>query len=273
MSGPPAGGRLRGRVVLVAGGGSEGPAAEPGGLAVGNGRATALLCAREGAAVVVADHRLAAAEETVAALHAEGWPAAAVACDVADPEQCRAAVDAAVATFGRLQLLVNNVGIGDSSGAADTPVEVFDHGLRVNVRGHFLMIKHALPAMAAAGGGAIVNVSSLNARRSGAGVAYETSKAALRGLTRNVALSGGPLNVRANAVLPGVVDSPLLRRTASEHGLDADAVLAGLSARIPLGRPGSPWEVARAVVFLLSDDAAYITGTELVVDGGLDVPM
>jgi NAD(P)-dependent dehydrogenase (short-subunit alcohol dehydrogenase family) len=237
------------------------------------GRATALVCAREGARVMVADNRLDAAEDTAAAIRAEGFRSESVACDVTDPEQCLAAVTATVRAFDRLQLLVNNVGVGDFGSATETDVDAFDRILSVNLRGHFLMVKHALPAISDAGGGAIVNVSSINALRSGAGVGYETSKAALRGLTRNVALSAGPLNVRANTVLPGIIDSPLVRRTAAEHHLDADEILRGMTARVPLGRAGTPWDVAQAIAFLLSDDAAYITGIELIVDGGLDVPM
>lgn len=248
-------GRLAGKVLLVVGGGSDGPAADGDALAIGNGRATAMVCAREGAQVMVADNRLDAAEETVAAIEAEGFVSRAVACDVTSSEQCRAAVEATVDSLGALQLLVNNVGIGDFGGAVDTSPDDFDRSLMVNVRGHFLMIKHALAAIASAGGGAIVNVSSINALRSGAGIGYETSKAALRGLTRNVALSEGPLNVRANTVLPGVIDSPLVRKTAAAHHVDADEVLQGLTARIPLSRPGTPWDVANAIAFLLSDDA------------------
>lgn len=259
--------RLEGKVALVVGGGSEGPAAAGEELAIGNGRAAAIQIGREGAAVVVADRTLAAAEETAAAIRAEGGRAEAVACDVAEEEQCRAAVAAAVRAYGRLQLLVDNVGIADLGPVADTSAEEFDRVQAVNVRGHFLAIKHALPALEKSGGGAIVTVSSINALRVGAGVGYETSKAALLGLTRNVAVSSAARGVRANTVLPGVIDSTMLRRFAPPE------LIAGFAAKVPLGRVGTPWDVARAIVFLLSDDAAYVTGTELIVDGGLSAPM
>lgn len=260
-------GRLEGKVALVVGGGSEGPAGAGEELAIGNGRAAAIQIAREGAVVVVADRTLAAAEETAAAIRADGGCAEAVACDIAEEEQCRAAVASVARSFGGLQLLVNNVGIADLGPVADTSAEEFDRVQAVNVRGHFLMIKHALPALEKAGGGAIVTVSSINALRVGAGVGYETSKAALLALTRNVAVSSAARGVRANTVLPGVIDSTMLRRFAPPE------LIAGFAAKVPLGRVGTPWDVARAIVFLLSEDAAYVTGTELTVDGGLSAPM
>jgi NAD(P)-dependent dehydrogenase (short-subunit alcohol dehydrogenase family) len=260
-------GQLADKVVLIAGGGAEGPKAAGERIPIGNGRATAITCAREGAMVMVADRRLDAAEETVAAIRAEGHRAESVACDITDSDQCRAAVAATVAAFSGIDLLVNNVGIGDFGTVADTPSDAFDRLMHVNVRGHFLTIKHALPEMAKRGGGAIVNVSSLNAYRSGgAGIGYETSKAALLGLTRNVSVTAAELNVRVNTVIPGVIDSALLRRHVGDQKLD-------LASRIPLRRLGTPWEVAGVIVFLLSDEASYVTGTEVVVDGGMNVPL
>jgi NAD(P)-dependent dehydrogenase (short-subunit alcohol dehydrogenase family) len=256
--------RLRDKVVLVMGGGSDGPPAKGEQLAIGNGRAAAMQCAREGASVAVADRNIVAAEETAKAIQAEGFKAAAIACDVGDAGQCREAVAATVRTFGALHGLVNNVGIADMLPPIDASEEEFERVLKVNVRGQFLAIKYALPEMVRAGGGAIVNVSSLNGLRSGggAGVAYESSKAALLGLTRNIALSMAPQKIRCNAVLPGIIDSTMLRRYVGDMEID-------FSARIPLRRLGSPWEVAKAIAFMLSDDASYITGTELLVDGGV----
>ncbi len=264
-------GRLDDTVLLVSGGGSDGPPRGGERLPIGNGRAAALACARDGAAVRVADLRAEAAEATAEEIRSAGGRAEAVACDVADPEQCAGAVAAAVKAFGDLNLLVNNVGIADAGSVADTPAQTFDQIMRVNVRGHLLTVQHALPEMARAGGGAVVNMSSLNAYRTGgAGISYDTSKAALLGLSRHAAATAAPMNVRVNTVLPGVIDSTMLRRALAD--VPAEHV-PDLTGRIPLGRVGSPWEVARCVVFLLSDEASYVTGAELVVDGGLNIPM
>ncbi|URN03105.1 glucose 1-dehydrogenase [Actinomadura madurae] len=264
-------GRLDDKVLLVIGGGSDGPPRDRERLPIGNGRAAALASAAEGAAVMVADLRADAAEATAEEIRAAGGRAGAVACDVADPEQCAAAVVAAAEAFGALHLLVNNVGIADAGGVTDTDADTFDRIMRVNVRGHLLTVRHALPEMAEAGGGAVVNMSSLNAYRTGgAGISYDTSKAALLGLSRHAAATAAPMNVRVNTVLPGVIDSTMLRRALAE--IPAEHV-PDLTGQIPMGRVGTPWEVARCVVFLLSDEASYVTGAELVVDGGLNIAM
>ncbi|GAA3952085.1 SDR family oxidoreductase [Actinomadura viridis] len=264
-------GRLDGKVLLVVGGGSDGPPGAGERTPIGNGRATALACAREGAAVMVADLRADAAGQTAEEIRRAGGRAGAVRCDVADPDQCAAAVAAAVEAFGGLHLLVNNVGVADTGDVTGTTPETFDQIMRVNVRGHLLTIRHALPAMAEAGGGAVVNMSSLNALRTGgAGISYDTSKAALLGLSRHAAATAAVSGVRVNTVLPGVIDSTMLRRALADVPAGHAPDLAG---RIPLGRAGTPWEVAAAVLFLLSDEASYVTGAELVVDGGLNIPM
>lgn len=258
--------RLAGKVALVVGGGADGPAAAGEELAIGNGRAAAIQIGREGAAVMIADRSLEAAEATAAEIRSGGGRAAAVACDVVDEAQCADAVAATVRELGGLQLLVNNVGIADMGAVGDVPADEFDRVIAVNVRGHFLTIKHALPEIAKAGGGAIVTVSSLNALRTGgAGVAYDTSKAALIGMTRHVAATAAPMGIRVNTILPGIIDSTMLRRMTSGMSVDLDAMLL---PKIPMGRLGSPWDIAKAIVFLLSDDASFVTGTELLVDGG-----
>ena len=260
-------GRLQDKVVLVSGGGADGPPGPGETIAIGNGRAAAIACAREGAVVMVADLRRDAAEETVAHIRSEGHKAEAVTCDVTVPRQVELAVQATVDTFGGLDLLVNNVGVADFGSVLDTPVDAVDTLLHLNVGGQLLMIKYALPEMERRGGGAIVNVSSLNAYRSGgAGIGYETSKTAILGLTRNVSLTAAPLGVRVNTVVPGVIDSAVVRRHLAGATLD-------MSDRIPLGRMGTPWEVASVVTFLLSADASYVTGTEVLVDGGMSVPL
>jgi len=254
-------GRLEGKVALVVGGGADGPPAPGEELAIGNGRAAAIQVGREGAAVAVADRNLEAAEETAGQIRSEGGKALAIACDVLDEEQCTAAVGAAVTELGGLHLVVNNVGIADLGGVTQTTVEEFDQILAVNVRGHFLALRHAVPELAKAGGGAIATISSLNAIASGAGIAYETSKAALLGMSRQIAVTCAPQGIRANVVIPGVIDSTMLRRFVGDQEID-------FVSGIPRGRVGTPWDVAKAAVFLLSDDADFITGTQLVVDGG-----
>ena len=255
-------GRLAGKVALIVGGGADGPAREGEPIAMGNGRATAILCAREGAAVVVADRSLALAKETADFIAKEGGRAEAVEADVRIEEACKAAVNAAVRFFGALHLLVNNVGIGAGGPLLQTSTEQFDRVVQVNLRSHFLTMRYAVPEIAKAGGGAIVNVSSMAALRSNRLIPYEATKAALLGLSRSAAVSHARDRIRVNTVLPGLIDSTMVRKVMG----DREALVA---PRIPMRRQGTPWEVASAIVFLLSDEASYITGTELIIDGGL----
>ncbi len=254
--------RFDGKIALVIGGGADGPPNPGETLSMGNGRATAILCAREGAAVMVADRSLALAGETAAAIRAEGGRAEAVETDVSNEEQCRRAVEAAVRAFGGLHLLVNNVGIAIGGRLLETTTEQFDKMVAVNLRSHFLTMRYAVPEIAKCGGGAIVNVSSLAALRAGSGLPYEATKAALLGLTRSAAVTHARDNIRINTILPGLINSSMVRRLVGDRE-------ARVAPRIPMRRQGTPWEVARTIVFLLSDDASYITGTELIVDGGL----
>jgi NAD(P)-dependent dehydrogenase (short-subunit alcohol dehydrogenase family) len=254
--------RLAGKVALVVGGGADGPPKTGEKLSIGNGRATAILCAREGASVTVADRALALAEETVQAIRGEGGRAEAVEMDVSREDDCRRAVEATVKAFGALHLLVNNVGIAIGGRLLETSAEQFDRMVAVNLRGHFLAMKYAVPEIAKAGGGAIVNVSSLAALRSNQMLPYEATKAALLGLSRSAAMSHARDKIRVNTILPGLIDSSMVRRQVGDRE-------AQVAPRIPMRRQGTPWEVARAIVFLLSDEASYITATELVVDGGL----
>jgi len=257
-------GRLDGKIALIVGGGADGPPNKGESLAIGNGRATAIMCAREGAAVMVADLKLALAEETAAAIQAESGRAKAVACDVSKEDDCRAAIEAAVREFGALHLLVNNVGIGIGGNLLKTTTEQFDRMVAVNLRSHFLTMHYAVPEIAKAGGGAIVNVSSMAALRSNRLIPYEATKAALLGLSRSAAASHARDNIRVNTILPGLINSTMVRREIGDRE-------AAVAPRIPMRRQGTPWEIAKAIVFLLSDDASYITGTELIVDGGLSM--
>lgn len=252
--------RLKGRRILVVGGGSQAagdPDAPP-----SNGRAISVLAAREGATVAVADRVEAAAIETLAHAREAGGAATAIVADVARPADCeRIVVEAAEAMDG-IDGIVLNVGIGIAGlGLEGTDVEAWDKVLAVNLRSHFLITRRAIGMLPE--GASIVFISSLAGVRAGSFLpAYDSSKAGLIGLCRHVALEGARRGVRANVVAPGLIDTPLGRMASK-----------GRSSRertpIPLGRQGTAWEVARAVVFLLSDDASYITGETLMVDGGL----
>ena len=255
-------GRLDGKIALIMGGGADGPpnTGEP--LSIGNGRATAIMCAREGATVMAADLKLELAEQTAAAIRSEGGKAEAIAADVSKEEDCRRAVEETAKRFGAIHLLVNNVGIAIGGSLLNTSADQFDRMYQVNLRSHFLMMRYAVPELQKAGGGAIVNVSSLAALMAGSGIAYEATKAALLGLSRSVAVRYARDNIRVNTILPGLINSSMVRREIGDRE-------ARVAPRIPLGRQGTPWEIAKAIVFLLSDDASYITATELLVDGGL----
>ncbi|QUD86524.1 SDR family NAD(P)-dependent oxidoreductase [Phenylobacterium montanum] len=260
-------GRLAGKACLITGAG------QTPGETVGNGRAMALLFAREGAKVLCIDRRLESAAETVAMIQTEGGEAAAFEADVSRDGDCAAAVAEAGAQFGRLDVLVNNVGIG---GRGDGPAHradeaAFDRILAVNLKSAFLMIRHAIPVMRAQGGGAIVNISSLASIAGGNQVAYEVSKAGMNRLTTSVANANAAHGIRCNAILPGLMDTPMaVAGIANARGEDPEAVRAARNARVPLrGKMGTAWDTAHAALFLASDEAGFITGVLLPVDGGM----
>jgi NAD(P)-dependent dehydrogenase (short-subunit alcohol dehydrogenase family) len=257
----PARHRLADRRVLVVGAGTR-PTAEPD-APPGNGRAIAVLAAREGAAVACADVDGEAAAATVALAEGEGTKAVAITADVADAEQCASMVERARAALGGLDGVVLNVGIGLGAGLAGTDVEDWDRALTVNLRAHFLVCKAAFPLLS--DGAAVVLVGSAAGLRAGSGSpSYDSSKAALLGLCRHVAREGAARAIRANTLVPGLIDTPMGRAASARNPARARG-----AARVPLGRQGSPWEVAYAAVFLLSGEASYISGQALVVDGGL----
>lgn len=246
----------------------EGKRAIVTGAASGIGRAVAELLAAEGAAVLVADVDAAAGEALAAAIRESGGRAAFAACDVASSADCKHAVEAVVRAFGGLEILCNNAGIIRRADVVGTTEEEWDRVMAVNVRSVFLMGKHAIPVMAAGGGGAIVNIGSGWGLKGGDQAAsYCASKGAVVNLTRAMAIDHGPQNIRVNCVCPGDTDTGMLREEARQLGQAEQEFLAG-SADRPLARIGSPTDIAQAVLFLVSDASAWVTGTTLVVDGG-----
>ncbi len=257
-------GRFAGRVVLVAGGGSIGPG-------MGNGRAAAILYAREGARVLVCDRDRAAAEETCAQVSAEGGAAEPEVGDLTEDAAVSRAVARAEA-WGGLDVLHHNLGTSTPGGAAETAPADWDRVMEVNLRSAFLLAQAALPGMRARGYGALVFVSSVAAVRAGpyAYAAYEASKAALERLARSIARAEAPHGIRANVVRPGPIDTPHVRAVVAP-GADREELARARAAMVPLGRQGTPWDVARAALFLASDDAGFVTGAVLPVDGGMSL--
>lgn len=253
----PGRGRLTGRRILVVGGGQTdiGEADTP----VGNGRAMSVLFAREGAKVAVADRVLAAAEATCAMM--PDGVGVAIAADVSDPTAIEAMVAKAAAALGGLDGLVLNVGIGGKPTLAENDAAAWDLTFAVNLRSHMLSVRAAWHHLAAAS--SIVFISSIAGIKPGSRIpAYDASKAALGGLCRHVALEGEKRAIRANIVAPGLMDTSIGR--LASRGRPSRA-----STPVPLSRQGTGWETAYAALFLISDEAAYVTGQTLVVDGGL----
>ncbi|MBA5778208.1 SDR family oxidoreductase [Stappia sp. F7233] len=261
-------GRLAGKVALVVGAGSVGPG-------WGNGKAAAVLFAREGASVVCADINEKAADETRSIIEGEGGKAIAVRCDVTKNDEVAAMVAAAVKAFGRIDILDNNVGIAEVGGVVELPEEEWDRVNAINLKSVFLTMKHAIPVMLKQGGGSIVNISSIASVRY-TGVPYSTyyaTKAAVNHLTRTTAAEYAGRNIRVNAVLPGLMKTPMVEKAAglakAYAGGDVEEMWKVRDAQVPMGHMGDAWDVANAALFLASDEARYITGIELLVDGGI----
>jgi len=251
---------LAGKVALISGGGAAGDG-------IGNGRAAAILLARAGTKVMVADRELKLAERTVEMIREEGGTASAIASDVTDEEDCKRLVEATVNQFGRLDFLDNNVGIGSRGSVVDEKPEQYRKVMQVNVETMFLLSKYAIPAMVkTAKGGAIVNISSISALRPRGLTTYTTSKAAVIGLSRAMAVDHGRDNIRVNCICPGPMYTPMVY--AHGKGMSEAARTQRTKASL-LKTEGTGWDVGHAVKFLLSDHARYITGQVLVVDGGV----
>lgn len=258
-------GRLAGKTAVVVGAG------QTPGQTIGNGRATAILFARAGARVMVADRELDRAENTAGFIRGEGGDAIAHECDVADESQCAHMIQRVVEELGAIDILHNNVGIGSHDGS---PTRITEEGLDlmldVNLKGLVFTCKYAVPHMQAAGSGSIINISSVAAITPYAGVGYKTTKAAVNAYTQTLAMRVAGDGVRANVIMPGLMNTPMaIEGNVDRRGVSRDEVIAQRDRMVPLGRRmGSGWDIAHAALFLASDESRFITGIDLAVDGG-----
>jgi NAD(P)-dependent dehydrogenase (short-subunit alcohol dehydrogenase family) len=258
-------GRVQGKAAVVVGGG------QTKGETIGNGRATAIVLAREGARVLVADRHLAAAQETADTIVGEGGQAWAFEADITREDAARMLIAAALERFGRLDILHNNVGaslaLGDAT-ATELTEEVFQRSFDVNLKGMWLTCKHALPALRQTEG-SIENIASMAARNAYPLVGYKTTKAAVVALTENLAAANARYGVRANSILPGLMNTPMAIEARVAQGTSREEVIASRDRRVPLRRRmGTGWDVAYAALYLHSDEAGFVTGVALAVDGG-----
>ena len=251
--------RLAGKSAIITGAGSRAEG-------IGNGRATAILFAREGADILLVDRDESAVQATLDMIRAEGNDAAIAVADVTATEDCARIVADAVSRYGKLDVLHNNVGIGGRGTVEQISEVEWDHVQRVNVTSMMLTCKHAIPALRENGGGAIINVSSIAALRPRGLTAYSVSKAAVATLTQALAVDHGRDHIRANCIMPGPVYTPMVYSTGMSDELRERRKNASL-----LKQEGEPWDIGWAAVFLASDEAKYVTGVILPVDGGVTV--
>ena len=254
--------KLDGMVAIVTGAGSSGPG-------VGTGKAISVLFAREGARVVLVDRYEERAKETLALIDAEGGTGTIVTADLADVSASQAIVDEAVDRYGTVDVLVNNAAITLPAGILDTTPEQYHEVVATNLTAPFMLTRAVLPVMVAAGGGSIVNITSIAAIRGQGGngqTAYATSKAGLMGLMTDVADAFGSAGVRVNCIAPGIIDTPMRNAILARGGRDPKSI--DLTSRTSLGIEGDAWDIARAALFLAGPDGRYITGVLLPVDGG-----
>ena len=262
-------GRVEGKIAIVVGGG------QTPGETIGNGRATALVLAREGAKVAVIDRDEARAQETVEMILEEGHVAWAGAADITDEASVEAMVEAVLAREGRIDILHNNVGasleLGDGN-AVDITKEAFELSFKVNLEGMWLTCKHALPALRESAG-SIVNISSMAAVEPNPNVGYKVTKTGVVALTENLAVFNAEYGVRANAILPGLMNTPMaIEKRIGINGMSRDDVVNMRDQKVPLGKKmGTGWDVAYASLFLHSDEAKFISGVSLRVDGAQSV--
>jgi NAD(P)-dependent dehydrogenase (short-subunit alcohol dehydrogenase family) len=260
--------RLKGKTAIVVGAGSIGPG-------WGNGKATAVTFAREGAQVFCVDRNLAAAEETVKIITGEVGEATAFAADASKSADIEAMVAACLRAYGRIDVLDNNVGIAEMGSVVEVTEASWDHVFAVNLKSAYLAMKHVIPVMARQGSGSIINISSIaSIRHLGLSyVTYGTTKAAMNQMTRTTAVEFASKHIRVNCVLPGLMKTPMVEHSAglaaSYAKGDVEAMWRARDAQVPMGHMGDAWDVANAALFLASDESKYVTGLELVVDGGI----
>ena len=258
--------RIKNKVAIVTGAGSVGPG-------WGNGKATSTLFAREGAKVFATDINLTAVEETKSIIDKEGGTCSVYKGDVSRADEVEAMVAQCIEIYGRIDILHNNVGIVVPGGPVETSEETWDKVMAINLKSVFLTCKYTLPHMLKQGGGVIINISSIAAIRY-TGVPYITyyaSKSAMLGFTQSVALQYAQNNIRANCILPGLMQTPMVVEPLKEvyAGGDVEKMFAIRNKQCPTGKMGDAWDVAYAALFLASDEAKYITAAEIVVDGGI----
>ena len=257
--------RLKDKVAIVAGAGQSS------GQTIGNGRATAILFAREGAKVMLVDNRLESAQETLALIEKEGGQGFAFQADVTQETDCRRMAETCLQNYGCIDVLHNNVGIGErGKGFLDIPEDDWQRFQNVNLKGMYFTCKAVMPHMLQRGSGVVINISSIASIMTTGALAYKTSKAGVNALTHGLALEAAPYGVRVNAILPGLMETPMaIEGRMTAYGMSREDVSRPRHERVPLkGGMGSGWDVAHAAVFLASDEARFITGVLLPVDGG-----
>lgn len=257
--------RLEGKVAIIVGAGQQ-PGETP-----GNGKATAIRFAEEGATLLLVDINEAWVNDTYEAVKEFGGQASIFIADITQEENCKAVAKTAVDRYGRIDVLHYNVGRsrGDRK-TVDMDAQMWDEIMDMNLKGMFMTCKAVLPQMIAQKSGSIINISSTSSFAARPTITYKTSKGAINTMTQHIAMENAPFGVRANAILPGLIDTPMaIERRAAERGVSRDIIRAERDVLVPMKRMGSAWDIANTAVFLASDESNYVTGVLIPVDGGL----